>query len=177
MPIEAARVRPIAAALLVLVVAGCPAPERQGPARRTVDKQSLYGDAGLVPTREGERVRRELALAGELEKAVEQLALADVHVDVELNEPPGVIVIAQADPQADTAQLEATITAFAQVIVPGAATVHVQLRQAETGGDSPAPAPDLGRAWAIALACFGLGLSLGMTVERLLARRMAQRAR
>jgi hypothetical protein len=142
-----------------------------------VDKQSLYGDAGLVPTREGERVRRELALAGELAKAVEQLALADVHVDVELSDPPGVIVIAQADPETDTKQLEATITEFAQVIVPGATTVHVQLRPAETDGDSPAPTPDIGRAWAIALACFGLGLSLGMTVERLLARRMAQRAR
>jgi hypothetical protein len=163
--------------MLVLVCVGCPAPERQAAPRRLVDKQSLYGDAGLVPTREGERARRELALAGELQKAVEQLGLAEVHVDVELNDPPGVIVIAQAAGEIEAETLEATITELARVIVPNATTVLVELQHAEIDGDSPAPSPDLGRAWAIALACFGLGLSLGMTVERLLARRMAHRAR
>lgn len=159
-------------AVVVLVCAGCPAPQRPTVPRRTVDKQALYGDAGLVPTREGERVRRELALAGELQAAIEQLGLAAVHVDVELNEPPGVIVIARVDPEADAASLEATITRFAQVIVPDAITVHVELRQLELDGERPAP-PDGGggRPWAIALACLGLGLSLGVTVERLLARR------
>jgi hypothetical protein len=155
--------------MLVLVCAGCPAPQRPAAARRTVDKQALYGDAALVPTREGERVRRELALAGELQQAVEQLGLAAVHVDVELNDPPGVIVIAQLDAEADPASLDATITAFARVLVPDASKVQVELRQIELG-ERPAPS-DGGRPWAIVLACLGLGLSLGVTVERLLARR------
>lgn len=160
-------------AVLVLVCAGCPAPQRPAVPGRTVDKQTLYGDAGLVPTREGERVRHELALAGELRAALLQLGLSAVHVDVELNDPPGVIVIAQLDPEADAdalEALEATITGFARVIVPDATTVHVELRRGEPDGERPAP-PDGGRAWAIALACLGLGLSLGVTVERLLARR------
>jgi hypothetical protein len=163
-------VRRIALAVVVLVCAGCPAPQRPAVPRRTVDKQALYGDAGLVPTREGERVRRELALAGELQAASEQLGLTDVHVDVELNDPPGVIVIAQIDPAADAESLEATTTAFARVIVPDATTVHVELRQLEPGGERPAP-PDGRWSWAIALACLGLGLSLGVTVERLRTRR------
>lgn len=159
--------RRIAVASLVLVGVGCQAPARSAAPRRTVDKQALYGDAGLVPTREGERVRRELALAGELCKALEQLGLADVHVDVELHEQPGVIVVARAEPDTDSVQLEATITAFSRVIVPDA-MVHVQLRQAES--EHPTPTPTDGRHWAIALACLGLGLSLGVTAERLRSR-------
>jgi hypothetical protein len=166
-------VRRIALAVVVIVCAGCPAPQRPAAPTRAIDKQALYGDAGLVPTREGERVRRELALAGELQKAARQLGLADVHVDVELNEPPGVIVIARVDPAADAEALEAievTVTEFAHVIVPAATAVHVELRSLEQGSERPTPA-DGGPPWAIALACLGLGLSLGVTVERLLARR------
>jgi hypothetical protein len=163
-------VRRLGLVLLVVVGVGCSAPARPAAPRRAVDKQSLYGDAGLVPTREGERVRRELALAGELRKAIEQLGLSAVHVDVELNEPPGVIVIAQVVGEPDTHELEATIAGFARVIVPDATSVQVQLRSAEIAAQSPAPL-DGGPPWAIALACLGLGLSLGVTVERLLARR------
>jgi hypothetical protein len=163
-------VRRIGFTLLVLVGVGCSAPARPAAPRRAVDKESLYGDAGLVPTREGERVRRELALAGELREAIEQLGLSGVHVDVELNEPPGVIVIAQMAPESDAEKLEATVDEFARVIVPGATSVQVQLRSSEIAAQSPAPLEG-GRPWTIALACLGLGLSLGITVERLLARR------
>lgn len=161
--------KPLAVAVVLIACAGCPAPQRPTVARRAVDKQALYGDASLVPTREGERVRRELALAGELQTAIEQLDLADVHVDVELGEPPGVIVIARATPDADAQSLEATITAFARVIVPAASAVHVELRRSEPDERPALPGDD--RPWAIALACLGLGLSLGVTAERLLARR------
>lgn len=157
-------------AAVVLVCVGCPAPQRPAAPRRAVDKQALYGDAGLVPTREGERIRRELALTGELHAALEQLGLTDVHVDVELNDPPGVIVIARADPEADAASLESTIIGFARVIVPDATTVQVELRHFQPSGERPAPSDD-GLPWTIALVCLGLGLSLGVTVERLLARR------
>jgi hypothetical protein len=155
----------------MLVCVGCPAPQHAVAPRRAVDKQALFGDAGLVPTREGERVRRELALAGELHAALEQLGLTGVHVDVELNDPPGVIVIARADLEADIASLESTIIGFARVIVPDASTVHVEIRRLESGGERPAPSDDDRLPWTIALVCLGLGLSLGVTVERLLARR------
>ena len=166
--------RPIAVSLLVIACVGCPAPERPAVPRRAVDKQTLYGDAGLVPTREGERVRRELALAGELHHALEQLGLTSVHVDVELRDPAGVIVVGRAPADSDPAQLEAAIVDFAHVLVPDARAVHVRLRHDPESPAPESPAPD--RSWPFALACLGLGLSLGVTTERL-ARRMAARVR
>jgi hypothetical protein len=151
----------------------CVGSDRPAVSRRGADKQSLYGDAGLVPTREGERVRRELALAGELRHALEQLGLTAVHVDVELREPAGVIVVGRAAANGDHAELEAAIVDFAHVLVPDASAVHVRLSPAESEIESPAPAPN----WTIALVCLGLGLSLGITVERLLARRLVARMR
>lgn len=145
--------------------------------RRAVDKQSLYGDASLVPTREGERIRRELALAGELRHALEPLGLTAVHVDVELREPAGVIVAGRAEPGVEASELEAAIVDFAHVLVPDASSVRVRLVASESEVESPAPAPMGLRVWAVALACLGLGVSLGMTIERLLARRVTVRAR
>jgi hypothetical protein len=178
MPVEAARVRRLVVAMLAFTCVGCPAaPERPELPRRAVDKQSLYGDAGLVPTREGERIRRELALAGELHHALEQLGLTGVHVDVELRDPAGVIVVGRADPSADVGQLEVTIDEFARVLVPDVTTVQVRLLQTEIPAEPPAPAPTDARHWLLALACLGLGLSLGVTFERVLARRLIARAR
>lgn len=169
--------RRIAVALLALCCVGCPAPERPAaPPGRAVDKHSMYGDASLVPTREGERVRRELALAGELRHALEQLGLTGVHVDVELHDPPGVIVVAQTTPDADRADLEAVIVDFARVLVPDAG-VHVRLRTTQDASEHPAPSPAGGPRWAIVFACIGLGLSVGVTLERLSARRMGARVR
>lgn len=169
--------RRLAVALLALICVGCPTPERPEFPRRAVDKQSLYGDAGLVPTREGERVRRELALAGELRHALEQLGLTSVHVDIELRDPAGVIVVGRASPDAEPRQLEAAIVDFARVLVPDASAVEVQLLAPTLASESPAPAPADGRQWTIALACLGLGLSLGVSFERLLARRAPVRTR
>jgi hypothetical protein len=59
---------------------GCEPPARPRQDQRRTDKRSLFGDASLVPTREGERVRRELALAGELTTSLELMALRLVPV-------------------------------------------------------------------------------------------------
>jgi hypothetical protein len=138
---------------------------------KQLDKQALYADASLVPTRAGERARRELALAGELRAALELLDLGPVHVDVELHERPRVIVVARFAPGDDPGELEAAITELAVALVPEleAAGVHPWLRaRAEARAPSPSRrAP----TWALVVACLGLGLSLGVTGERLRLRR------
>ena len=74
--------------------------ERQPPRRPVPDKDALFGDPGLVPTREGERARREIALAGEIHNAIVVLPeVARARVDVELgdgeDEPTRVVVAAE----------------------------------------------------------------------------------
>lgn len=157
------------------LIGGCgladpsPAPpvERARP-----DKASLYGDASLLPTRAGERARRELALAGELAAALELLEMRPAQIDVRLDAGPSVVVIAtSADPEADASTQREAIVELSRALVPDldAADVHLWLRPAP---ETPAPAPERPDAppWALALACLGLGLSLGVTLERLRVR-------
>ena len=152
-------------ALLASIVglSACDATPPSTVERPALDKRALYGDAALLPTREGERVRRELALAGELSEALALLELTERRVDVELSEPPQVIVVAHA--RVPTPQLAAKIDALGRAIVPGDPDVHVELLVAAPPQPS-APTHD----WPLALVCLGLGLSLGVTGERLRAR-------
>ncbi|KIG18803.1 hypothetical protein DB30_07139 [Enhygromyxa salina] len=152
---------------------GCEAPARPVQERRRADKRSLFADASLVPTREGERIRRELALAGELTTALELLEFGPVHVDLELRAEHGsAVVVAQppAHTDASVEQLEAEVAELAGAIVPELAPnqIHVWLRPRP---EPPAPKRD--RSWALTLACLGLGLSLGVTLERVRMRRLA----
>lgn len=156
-------------ATLALIGIGCEAPARPLPQQRRTDKRSLFADASLVPTREGERVRRELALAGELTTALELLELGPVHVNVELQTGhSSAVVVAQLPANAVSEQLDADITQLAAAIVPKleASQIHVWLRPS-----AEPPPPKRDRSWALILACLGLGLSLGVTLERARARR------
>jgi hypothetical protein len=156
--------------MCVSSLAACEAQVRPKPQPRGLDKQALYADASLLPTREGERVRRELALAGELREAIELLELDETRVDVELGQPARVVVVARMRGDRPDA-LEQDVRAIATAIVPAPVDVHVQLVQgAIAAAPVSAPSPP---AWALALTCLGLGLSLGVTAERLLARRRA----
>ena len=161
-------------AALALGGVACEAPARPLPQHRRADKQSLFADASLVPTREGERVRRELALAGELTGALELLELGPVHVDLELRAGhTSAVVVAQLPANADAEQaeqLEADILELTAAIVPELATdqIHVWLRPHPSAGQ---PAPQRDHSWALGFACLGLGLSLGVTLERARARR------
>jgi hypothetical protein len=152
---------------------GCEAPTRPVPERRRADKRTLFADASLVPTREGERVRRELALAGELTTALELLELGPVHVDLELGAGhASAVVVAQLPAGADAQQLEADVLELTAAIVPtlDASQIHVWLRPS---AEPPGPTRNRGRSrsWALTFACLGLGLSLGVTLERARARR------
>jgi type III secretory pathway lipoprotein EscJ len=181
--LEASPVRRVATELpglallttLALGGIGCEAPARPIPEQRRTDKRTLFGDASLVPTREGERVRRELALAGELTTALELLELGPVHVDLELQaDHPSAVVVAQLPAGADVEQLEADVFELTAAVVPAleASQIHVWLRPS---AEPSAPTREGGRSrfrsWALTFACLGLGLSLGVTLERARARR------
>jgi hypothetical protein len=153
--------------VLALGIACAPdAPARPEPTRST-DKHALYGDAVLVPTREGERVRREVALAGQIEAALKvALDTPRVAADVELGEGrPRVAVavrLAAPDPAPDATR--AAVDALARSIVADAA-VHVLLRAPDPTAP-PQPSPSRPSAW-LSLALLGLGVSLGIAAERM----------
>lgn len=145
----------------------------RGAGRRPADKAALYGDASLVPTRAGERIRTETALAREIEQAVAVLpSVAQVRVDVELPdatprpgartrppaEPRVLAVVAQATPHDDA---PARIEAIARAVVGPRAAVEVIVEASAP----PAPAPPPAR-WPLLLCVLGLGFFVGVLVER-----------
>jgi hypothetical protein len=169
-----ARVAPLVV-LLVLALGACvqaDAPSRATPSR-AADKEALYADAALVPTREGERVRREVALAGEIEAAV-AVAMDTPHVaaDVELEVPPRVAVAVRAG-SADPEASRASVQALARAIVKDAEVVVILSAPHPRSPDPSAPARPV--AWLL-LSLLGLGVSLGIGIERLRLR-MARRRR
>jgi hypothetical protein len=154
------------APIVALWVAGCGAPA-DAPRRPGPDKARLFGDAGLVPTREGERIRRELALAGELRAVLRGLSgIADAYVDVETEPAPGRALI-RVDLRADApapAAVEDQVRLAAAAVLPGAqATVLAGPAPAAPGGAAP---PVL-----LGIALLGLGLSAGVALERVRAQR------
>jgi type III secretory pathway lipoprotein EscJ len=154
----------------LVLACGAPAPDRRPAGRSAPDKEAMFGDAGLVPTREGERARTEVALAGEIHNALAVLPeVARVRIDVELGdaeeEPTGVVVAAELR---GDASVEAVFRDAAGKIVRAIAgpvpdeTLVVLTSSTPADGDTPAPALPL----LLALALLGLGVSMGVTGER-----------
>jgi hypothetical protein len=142
-------------AVLALALLACAPAE---PSRRVgqPDKRELFGDADLVPTREGERIRRELALADELERLLERASVPS-RVTVSLIEPASAVVVAQAG------ELE-FVRSIARAALPGIdeARIHVTITKPDTGtGDREGPPMLL-----MLTLTLELGLTLGIAVER-----------
>lgn len=168
----------VAAPLLLLAPGGCEGSRpRPTPAPATAaDKAALFGDPSLVPTREGERARRELALAQEIEQAIDMLpSVARARVDVELSdgeraEPPRVLAVVLGQPGAELDALAARVRKIAHAVTgPGAAVEVV----ASPSPDPTSPPPER-PWWPLLLGVLGLGWCGGTLVER--ARRL-RRAR
>ena len=194
--------------VLALVVACEAAPA--APTRRSPDKQELYGDASLVPTRAGEQARAELALAASVTAALRARAGSGrlaVEVRLPTADDPGGAVVAGAlalDAESVVRVAEGVLgpwsagrvlVELAEVgAVEGAQaraqrTAGAGVRRAEpagvTGADptgvagpagatEPAePAGPVGPAWPawqaglLGLALVGLGVSAGVSIERL----------
>lgn len=146
--------RRLASACLLLLSIACTPSEPNLAATHGADKQALYGDPALVPTREGERVRRELMLAGELERL---LAHADVaaSVAVSLLGPGHALIVAHADDQG-------RVMAIARASLPDEEVAEVELVLVPT---RPEPAPERSPLPYVVVA-LALGLSLGVAGER-----------
>ncbi|MEZ4452362.1 MAG: hypothetical protein R3B09_23040 [Nannocystaceae bacterium] len=170
------------AALLVLVLAAALAPACDpGPRPSTraqadhPDKERLYGDPTLVPTRAGERAREELALAGEIERLIaEAPEVAEVRAHVRVGDdggaPTQIVVVARAR-GGETLDRERCARLALAVVGDDAARVDVDV---VSGLASPeGPARDLARELLLALALLALGASAGITVDR--ARRGGRR--
>lgn len=171
------------AMLLALVtpalVLGCGAPEparSRVPDRGAADKAALFGDASLVPTRQGERARREVALAQEIEQALGVLpSVTRARVDVELPERPAdasprVLAVVSGGAGADATALAARARTIAHAVMGPSAAVEV------VAEPSPAPAaapPAVPLRWPLLLGVLGLGFFGGMLLERIRGLRRA----
>jgi hypothetical protein len=151
--------------LAIALIGACEAEPRPRTADGPTGKLELFGDPSLVPTREGERIRRELAIAGELEQALLELGLATAHVDVELREPAAVVVIARAGSEPGPTQTEIANLVHALVeLEPTNLQLHVLPAKLEP------PVPERrfdGWTVALLLTALGLGGCLGILGERL----------
>lgn len=154
-------------------------PRRPGPQRRASDKAALFGDPSLVPTRDGERARREVALAQEIEAALGVLpSVARARVDVELAERPAaarVLAVVAGDPGADADALAARVRTVAHTVMGPQAAVEVVAEPIP----APAPPAEPPPRWPLLLGVLGLGFFGGTLIERIrgLRRRGAARRR
>jgi len=154
-----------------LLGAGCgdpPAP-RERPAARPSDKAALYGDAALVPTREGERARAEVALAEELRAALETLHAVEkarATVTTEHGErPTSAAVIIRARPGSDRSALDSTARRIARGIL-GEEDVSLEVEVSAPSVDVPPEDSPSAPRPIVLFAVLGLGISLGLTFDR-----------
>ncbi len=161
------RIRSLGLTLLVLssVGSGCEATTERRPTPQTTprDKAALFGDPSLVPTRSGERARRELGLAHEVSAALELLpTVLESNVSVESER---VMVVLRGRAQTDADQLGAHARTIAGQIVGPHASIEV-LVELEATPASPPPSPVPALPWPLAIGLLGLGFCTGVVVER-----------
>ena len=157
------------AALAGVLVAACsePAPP---PQRAAPDKAALFGDASLVPSREGEAARRELAGAGEIAAVLRASGWIErVHVDVEQGESVRVVIAGTRSATAP-AELDAEIAAIvAGVLARDDAEIVLAIATPHEAPERPR------RELPLALAALGLGASVALAIDRALRRRRSRR--
>ena len=160
--------------LVLVLAAGCGEPTPRTPTtpdRGRPDKAELFGDPTLVPTREGERVRREVAAAREIEKALALLpAISTSRVDVELpadaSGSPRVLAVVRAQAGSGPDSVRASIDTIIGSVVGEQAQARIMIEEPTA---APLPTgPDFD--WPLVLGVLGLGFFAGMFVER--ARRL-----
>lgn len=155
------------AALVATVLLGLASCDRPAPPRaRVPDKAALYGDAGLIPTREGEAARRELAMSAELAKVIGASGwTSDVHVDVEIGDATTSVIVGGLRNRSAPEDVEQRIAAAARAIAGDSASVTLVLGEAVTS--DPPRAIDV----PLLLAVLGLGASASLMIDRAWRRR------
>ena len=156
---------------VVLGLAACGQPPAESNRRANQpDKSALYADPGLVPTREGERARRELALAGEIAAALRELPeVKQVFVTVaettDEDSTARVLVTGSISAEARVERLSADAARIATTVIGEGASVECRW-SAGTPEDDPSPVRP-----ALWLALLALGASAGITLDRARRRR------
>jgi len=168
------RARRLGLALLALssLASGCEAPTepRRTPTTAPTDKAALFGDPSLVPTRDGERARRELGLAQEVAVALELLpTVVETTVSVESDDTGAaserVMVVMRGRADADADRLGAQARTIARQVVGPRASIEV-LVELEATASSPSPSNVPSLPWPLAIGLLGLGFCTGVVVER-----------
>ena len=158
--------RSVLVVLVLSVLGGCnPQPSVHRPPARPTDKASLYGDPGLMPTREGEQARAELAVAGEIAEALRASSpLDDVRVDVELDGVPRVLVAGRTPAGTPEDELRTRILQVVDAVM-GPGTGERTTIAIEPVAVPPSSEPTRSW-WAVLVAVLGLGISTGILFER-----------
>ncbi|GEM_PF-1632640 len=139
------------------------------PPKKPSAKQALYGDAGLVPTREGEWARKEIAAAGAVERAVRATgSFRNVEVNVEL-EPTTTRVLVAGQVTAQAHQVREQVVSIVLAVLGPIGDDAIDIVTTNV----PPTEPDSRRFTMspfFALALLGLGVSIGVTLERIRTR-------
>lgn len=164
---------------VTLVLSGCSEPAVRRPQTREVTRATLFGDPQLVPTREGERVRRELATAAEIRETLAgALPWAVDHVQVRLTagEVPGRVSVILQTTEAASYQPDAEVVSQIRRLVAGIVP-ESDWRPEQTSvvvGAAPSKQDQEdtrgARVFFLALSLIGLGASGGVVIDRTLVR-------
>lgn len=137
--------------------------ERSGSA----DKSSLFADPTLVPTREGEAARREIAEAGEIALALRAAGwIEGIRVDVEHHDAAVHVLVAGRIATTVPVDLESRVRSVVTSVC-GPAEITLALAD-PVASVAPRRRLDL----PLGLALFGLGASLALVADRAWRRRV-----
>ncbi|GEM_PF-5931227 len=157
-------------------------PPSSSRAEKRQNKEDIFGDPALMPTRVGERARLEVALGTEIESAIADLGY-DVRAAVTLptscalspkvlvryrstmNGGTAIASLVPGDPTMDA--VLSTLRSAAAAIVPAASSEDITVLVASrisAAATTPPPRARLSIATGLALLAFGL--SLGVAAER-----------
>ncbi len=153
-----------------------PAGDRASAARaERPSKEALFGDPSLVPTREGERARVEIALARTIEEHLAedpQLAAVRAHVTAPAAGPAQVLISFRGPEAGAKAQEERARRIALGILGDRPAQVTIDRVELPPGAQEHAPAQERPLLnLALVLALLALGASAGVSLDRLRRRR------
>jgi len=126
----------------VLACACGAAPSPTAP--RAADKASLFGDPTLVPTRDGEAARRELAESGEITQAIRATDwIDDARVDVEREDGRARVLVVGRRTAIAPADLDAQVHTIARAVCGDAMELVLTLADAPPAAPLNSPSPAL----------------------------------
>jgi len=125
----------------------------------------------LVPTRDGERIRGEIASAGEIELAI--AALPSVVRSRVVVERSRVLAVVHAKSETETDPLRQRVAGIIAAVAGPTLEVEIIIERDTVGS----PGPGVGFTWPLMLGVLGLGFFGGTLLERARRLRLASGSR